>query len=67
MTSNKQTVATFAVNNATYSLTVEFNANGTWTAAGPHEMRDFASRAVAVKWLKKVYASPGVEVAWSCC
>ncbi len=61
------TVGTLAVNDQTHDLTVTKNPGGTWTASGPNEMRDFAKRGYAVRWLKKAYAAPGggAEVAWN--
>jgi hypothetical protein len=59
------TVGTFEVNGKVRHLRVVRNDNGTWTAGGPHEMRDFARRGDAVRWLKRVYAKPGVEVTWN--
>lgn len=61
----RETVATYQVNGQAHKLEVEKNGNGTWTAWGPQECRDYASRGACVRWLKKVYANPGVAVLWS--
>jgi hypothetical protein len=62
---NIEVVATFEVNGRVERLTVERNAGGTWTAGGPHECRDYATRGAAVRWLRRIYANPGVKVGWA--
>lgn len=60
-----ETIGTFTVNGRVKCLRVVRNPDGTWTAGGPNEMRDFATRGHAVRWLKRVYAKPGLVVTWN--
>jgi hypothetical protein len=58
-------IGTFSLNGRVRRLSVVRNPSGTWTAGGPHAMRDFKTREGAVGWLKRVFANPGYPVTWS--
>lgn len=57
-------IGSYTVNSKTRRLSVVQNPNGTWTASGHLEMRDFCRRGDAVRWLKRIYAKPGVQMTW---
>jgi hypothetical protein len=59
------TVGTFTVNGKVEYLRVVRNPSGTWTAGGPHAMRDFARRGDAVRWLKRIFSHPSNGVVWN--
>ncbi len=59
-----QVVGTYLEGGRRRPLSVARNADGTWTARTPHERKVFARRPTAVRWLRRLFAHPGLGAVW---